>query len=164
MAIRQEQCPNVDKPPAVFLVSACLAGCATNLCASHSRHPLVEKWVKDGLAVPVCPEQLGGLPTPRMAAEIQGGDGAAVLTGMARVHRKDGTDVTDAFLEGARQTLMLACSLRPRTIVLKERSPSCGVHEIYDGQFTRTRIQGSQGVTAAILRAAGFHVISEEEL
>jgi uncharacterized protein YbbK (DUF523 family) len=104
--------------------------------------------------IPICPETMGGLPTPRPAAEVQS-DG--------RVVTAEGADVSDAYQRGATAAVALARSTGARRAVLKSRSPSCGCHEIYDGSFTRTRVAG-QGVTAAALRAAGLEVVSEEDV
>lgn len=112
----------------------------------------------------VCPEQLGGLGTPRLPAEIQNAHGADVLAGRARVLRNDGMDVTREFITGADRTLEVVRSLQPEVIILKERSPSCGVHEVYDGSFSGKRRLGRMGVTAARLKASGFRVISESDL
>ncbi len=113
-------------------------------------------------AIPVCPEQLGGLPTPRPPAEIVGGTGEDVVDGRARVMTADGRDVTENFLRGAGEVLRLAELVRPDLVILKERSPSCGVREIYDGTFTRT-LRAGCGVTTALLRRCGWQVISDEE-
>src|SRR5262245_24945857 len=105
--------------------------------------------------IPVCPETVGGLPTPRPAAEID-----------PRSHRvvtADGTDVTAAYARGAAATLRLAATVGAEGAILKARSPSCGCHEVYDGTFSRRRIPGA-GVTATALAAAGLPVWSEEDM
>lgn len=104
--------------------------------------------------VPICPETVGGLATPRPSAELQS-DG--------RVTTATGDDVTAAYRRGAEATVALAAAIGATRAVLKARSPSCGCHEIYDGTFTRTRVAG-EGVTAAALRAAGVEVVSEEDV
>lgn len=104
--------------------------------------------------VPVCPEVVGGLPTPRPAAELQP-DG--------RVLDEEGGDVTDAYRRGAEAAVALARAVGAEVAVLKARSPSCGCHEVYDGTFTRTRVPG-EGVTAGALRDAGLDVRSEEDV
>ncbi|MBC7106164.1 MAG: DUF523 domain-containing protein [Firmicutes bacterium] len=145
-----------------FLVSACLAG---HSCAYDGRarpHPLVERLVGEGRAVPVCPEALGGLPTPRPPAEIQGGDGHEVFAGRARVVDLEGRDVTDAFLEGARTALAIARRHGLTAAILKARSPSCGYGLIYDGTFAG-RLRPGHGVTAALLLHHGFPVFTESE-
>jgi uncharacterized protein YbbK (DUF523 family) len=110
----------------------------------------------------VCPEVDGGLGTPRPAAEIEGGDGADVIAGRARVVTADGDDVTDAYLKGAERALAVARETGATTAILKARSPSCGEGSIYDGTFSRTLEEGD-GVTAALLKAEGIDVLSDEE-
>ncbi|MGL5915752.1 MAG: DUF523 domain-containing protein [Culicoidibacterales bacterium] len=107
-----------------------------------------------------CPEQAGGLPTPRIAAEIVGGDGYAVLNGTARVLTRTGVDVTQAFLRGAYQTLTLLQKQTIKTVVLKQKSPSCGSGQIYDGSFSGMLRQGD-GVTTALLRIHGYEIFDE---
>lgn len=136
-----------------ILVSACLLGACCRYDGQGAVcRPVLELGQKHCL-VPVCPEQLGGLPTPRDPAELRGG----------RVVTRGGADVTEAFLRGARQTLELARTLGCTAAVLKERSPSCGSGEIYDGTFTRTLTPGD-GVAAALLRARGIRVLGETEI
>jgi uncharacterized protein YbbK (DUF523 family) len=113
--------------------------------------------------VAICPEVVGGLTTPRDAAEIVGGDGARVLDGTARVMTRAGVDVTSAYRRGATAAVELARAVGATRCVLKARSPSCGAHEVYDGTFTRA-LRVGVGVTAAALRAAGIDVVSDEEL
>lgn len=115
-----------------------------------------------GELIPICPEQLGGLPTPRPPAEIVGGDGHAVLEGRARVLTQRGQDVTENYLRGAREVLRLASTVQAELVILKERSPSCGVHWIYDGTFTGRTVPGC-GVTTALFQREGFAVVSDEE-
>ncbi len=136
-----------------ILVSACLLGAACKYSGGDNYCPQVAALVKDYQLVPVCPEQLGGLPTPRTPAERQGD----------RVMTKDGRDVTTAYLRGAREALKLAKLFGCDTAILKARSPSCGAQGIYDGTFTGAVIPGS-GVTAELLRGAGLRVLTEEEL
>ena len=119
--------------------------------------------VAQGRAVLVCPEEDGGLGTPRPAAEIQGGDGSDVLAGRARVVTKAGVDVTAQYLAGARIALEAARAAGATTAILKARSPSCGKGCIYDGTFTRTGREGD-GVTAALLQSAGLVVVTEGDL
>ena len=103
--------------------------------------------------VPVCPETMGGLPTPRPAAEVQV-DGS--------VRTAAGDDVSDAYQRGAAATVALGRAVGAAGAVLKARSPSCGCGDIYDGRFRRTLVQ-RDGVTAGALRAAGIRVWSEED-
>jgi len=108
--------------------------------------------------LPVCPEELGGLPTPRPASQLHGGDGRAVLAGTARVRRADGTDVTAAFIRGAEAAARLARKHEITIACLKSRSPSCGVR--------RTHVEGQvvdgMGVTAAALSRAGVRLIEAD--
>lgn len=103
--------------------------------------------------IPVCPEQMGGLRTPRLPAEMRNGC----------VYTKDGCDVTEAFLKGAEAVLHLAQLFGCRCAVLKARSPSCGSKVIYDGTFSGTRIEGN-GVTASLLKENGIRVFTEHEM
>jgi uncharacterized protein YbbK (DUF523 family) len=152
----------VDDRPAL-LVSACLLGTCCNHEGGHSRSEALVRLGRNHALVPVCPELAGGLPVPRPAAEIVGGDGNDVLEGRARVVTHDGDDVTDAYVRGARHAVDLAVANGVTRAVLKARSPSCGPTRVYDGTFTRTQRDGA-GVTAAALRAAGVEVVSDEDL
>lgn len=143
------------------IVSGCLMGCACRYDQKDNWIAEIEQLVKDGKAIPVCPEQLGGLPTPRNPAEIVGGDGFDVLDGIAKVIDNQGNDVTEEFLQGARQALRLAQSVGATEAILKERSPSCGSQMVYDGTFSKTKRKGV-GVTAALLLRNGIAVRSEE--
>lgn len=144
------------------LVSACLAGRACAYDGSHRAHPEIIELLREGRAVLVCPEEEGGLPTPRPAAEIDGGDGAAVLDGSARVLTKEGADVTDVYLAGARVAVERAAEAGCEAAVLKARSPACGCGAVYDGTFSRS-LTGGDGVTAAALRRAGLELWTEED-
>ncbi len=137
----------------MLLISACLLGCACRYDGKSKPHPLAVELARRGLAVPVCPEQLGGLPTPRKPSERQGG----------RVVMADGRDVTAEYRRGAEEALHLARLYGCTAAVLKERSPSCGKGQIYDGTFTGTLTAG-EGVTAELLTAGGIKVYGESEL
>jgi uncharacterized protein YbbK (DUF523 family) len=150
-----------DEKPAL-LVSACLLGVACNHEGRGSWRAVISDLETRYRLVPVCPEVLGGLPTPRPAAEIQGGDGADVLTGQASVVSVEGGDVTAAYRRGADEAVRVARAAGATRAVLKARSPSCGASAVYDGSFSRRLVPG-QGVTAAALRAAGIDVCSDEE-
>jgi len=140
-----------------------LAGRACRYDATGATRDEASKLVDGGRAVLVCPEVDGGLGTPRPAAEITGGDGGDVLAGNARVVTADGTDVTDAYLKGARRALDAARRSGARTAILKARSPSCGCGEIYDGTFG-DRVTAGDGVTAALLKREGVEVITDQEV
>jgi uncharacterized protein YbbK (DUF523 family) len=151
----------VDDGP--VLVSACLAGRACAYDGSARSRECVLELVRAGRAVLVCPEDEGGLGTPRPPAEIVGGTGEDVLDGRARVRTHDGADVTDAYIEGARIAVERAMTRGCTTAILKTRSPSCGCGRIYDGTFSR-RLAAGDGVTAAALKRAGVRVVTDEEL
>lgn len=146
------------------IVSACLAGLATTHDGKAKPHPKVLELLRQGRAVLVCPEQLGGLPTPRPEAEIeQGATGEEVLQGNARVLDVNGDDVTAQYKRGANEALKAARLSGARTAILKSRSPSCGTRMIYDGTFSGRLIEGD-GVTAALLKSQGLEVMTEEDL
>jgi uncharacterized protein YbbK (DUF523 family) len=150
------------KPPLV--ISACLLGVECNHEGRGSARAVVEELAEHYRLVPVCPEVLGGLSTPRAAAELVGGDGADVLAGAAgaRVVNVAGEDVTAAYRRGAEAAVEVARAVGARRAVLKARSPSCGSTAVYDGTFSRRLVPG-RGVTAAALAAAGLAVGSEED-
>jgi uncharacterized protein YbbK (DUF523 family) len=153
-----------DQGKPALLVSACLLGVACNHEGRGSPRAVVDELAKHYRLVPVCPEVLGGLPTPRAAAELQGGDGAEVVagTGDARVVNIEGQDVTAAYRRGAEAAVAVAKAVGAERAVLKARSPSCGSSAVYDGTFSRRLVPG-RGVTAAALAAAGLEVGSEED-
>lgn len=139
-----------------ILISACLLGERVRYDAKQKslQHPLIDDWKKAGILLQVCPEVLGGLPTPRPAAEIQ--TNGRVLTGQ-------GMDVTKAFKQGAEKTLALALKHKINIVILTERSPSCGSSNIYDGAFSKTVIDG-QGITTKLLREHGIQVFNQFQL
>jgi len=145
----------------MILVSSCLIGEKCRYDGSASFVPTIAKLANDGKAVPCCPEVLGGLPTPRVPAEIIDGTAGDVLDGQARIVTKTGIDVTSEFVAGAYETLKLAQENDVSIAILKERSPSCGSCFVYDGTFTGNKIPG-EGVTATLLRRHGISVYSEE--
>lgn len=148
-----------------ILVSACLLGerVRYNGADATASSPILTRWLADGRIVPFCPEVAGGLGVPRPAAEIQGGDGASVLDGTARVITSAGLDVTAAFVEGATQAADRALLDNVHLAVLKDGSPSCGSRFIYDGSFSGTRRE-DRGVTAALLERRGIRVFSDRQL
>ncbi len=145
-----------------WVVSSCLAGLKTRYDGGDKFCSKIQRLVEKGEAVPFCPEQGGGLTTPRSPAEIVGGDGRGVLAGRARVINKLGKDVTDQFIRGASGMLELARITGAKGAIIKSLSPSCGVGAIYDGTFSGT-IREGDGVTAALLRESGLEVITEKE-
>lgn len=146
------------------LVSRCLLGHRVRYDGGASGpYAQLAQWQDEGRVIALCPEVAGGLPTPRAAAEIPGGQGSAVLAGNAPVITTEGEDVTEAFVSGARQALALVERHGIRIAILKANSPSCGNVLTYDGSFSATKVEG-QGVTAALLIRAGVQVFSELQL
>lgn len=147
-----------------ILVSRCLLGHRVRYDGGASGpYPQLAAWQDEGRVVALCPEVAGGLPTPRAAAEIPGGQGSQVLEGLVPVVTRDGEDVSQAFVDGARQALELVQRHDIRIAVLKANSPSCGNLQTYDGSFSGVKVSG-EGVTTALLRQAGVRVFSELEL
>ena len=131
----------------IYLASACLTGLKTRYDGRIITITACRKAVAGGIYIPVCPEQLGGLPTPRTAADLVGGDGHDVLAGRARVLDRTGKDVTENFILGARQVLAIAREQDIAKVILKARSPSCG-------------LVPKLGVTAALLQEQGYEIIT----
>ncbi|WP_066051435.1 DUF523 domain-containing protein [Robertmurraya korlensis] len=146
----------------MIVVSACLAGLPVRYNGLSSLEKKIHRLVSEKKAITACPELLGGLETPRQPAEIVGGSGEDVLDGKAKVFDNAGTDVTDAFVKGAYETLAIVKKIQATVVVLKENSPSCGSGKIYDGTFTGEKVKG-HGVTAALLRRNGVRIISETQ-
>lgn len=141
----------------MILISACLCGVHCRYDGSAKPDEELITLLQNGKAVLVCPEQLGGLTTPRSSAELQRGDGTAALAGKASVMNTAGEDVTAAFIKGAEETLQLARICKAERAILKSNSPSCGCGTVYDGTFTGILTQGD-GVTAALLKQNGIQV------
>lgn len=135
-----------------ILISACLLGCRCRYDGGSKMHPTAAALAERHELVPVCPEQLGGLPTPRPPAERVGD----------RVLTAAGGDVTAQYRRGAEEALRLCRVTGCEAAVLKERSPSCGSGLIYDGSFSGVLTAGD-GVTAAVLKIAGIPVYGESE-
>ncbi len=145
----------------MYLVSACLLGVKCRYDGGSKISDKLMGLAAGGEVIPVCPEQLGGLPTPRNPCEIGMGTGADVLDGKCRVISNTRTDVTDHLLKGAQETLKLAKACGVKRAILKARSPSCGSDRIYDGSFSGNTIRGN-GVTAELLLRNGIEVFTEE--
>jgi uncharacterized protein YbbK (DUF523 family) len=145
------------------LVSACLLGerVRYNGNAATSANPILTRWLREGRIVPFCPEVAGGLGVPRPAAEIIGGNGQAVVDGVASVITHQGVDVTSSFVAGAGAALDAARRQNVRLAILKDGSPSCGSEWIYDGTFTGLKRDGGQGVTTTLLERNGIRVFNE---
>ncbi len=141
------------------LVSACLIGCN---CAYHGKSNINEailKLLKWEPLIPVCPEQLGGLTTPRDRARIVGGSGDDVLNGEASVVTFSGVDVTDRYLKGGQETLKIAQLFGATEAILKAYSPSCGCGEIFNEDFSAKK--SGNGITASLLKRNGIKVTTE---
>ncbi len=145
-----------------ILVSACLLGLPTRYDGRSKRSARVLAYLEREqlLAVPVCPEQLAGLPTPREKTCFHAGTGRDVLENNGTVVAESGREMNAPFLHGARVTLEVARLSGCTAAVFKERSPSCGVHQVYCGE----EIVSGSGVTTALLVRNGITVFSEEEL
>ena len=133
-----------------LLISACLLGCRCRYDGASKPQPWIAALAERHELVPVCPEQMGGLATPRPPAERQGD----------RVMTKEGADVTAQYRRGAEEALRLCRLFDCQAALLKERSPSCGCGSVYDGTFTGVLTAGD-GVTAELLRAEGIPVYGE---
>jgi uncharacterized protein YbbK (DUF523 family) len=146
------------------LISACLLGvrCTWSSDDKYKNDRAIELSRVETL-IPVCPEQLGGLATPRVPQEIQGCTGEDVLDGKCKVLNKNRENVTKEFIRGAEETLKIVRQLNIKEFIGKSESPSCGCGQIYDGSFSGRLIKGD-GVTIALLRRNGIRVTSEEDL
>ena len=150
----------------MILISACLAGRTVKYSGGNNAVPWLCQWIerhKDQVLL-VCPEMMGGLPVPRLPAEIQSreSDPGGFLKNR-RVVNKAGEDVTEQFLLGAAKVLELVKRHHITSAIMKSNSPSCSGSYIYDGTFSGTRIEG-QGITAALLKEHGVKVYSEKTL
>lgn len=142
----------------MYIVSACLAGVNCKYSGGNNLDDRIVNLIKQGKAILVCPEQLGGLTTPRQPSEIK-----IDKDGQMRVINDKGEDVTDGFVKGAKETLNIAKLYNSKIAILKSGSPSCGYGWIYDGSFTKTKIKG-EGLTADILSQNGVKVYNEDNL
>ncbi|MBU3101671.1 MULTISPECIES: DUF523 domain-containing protein [Clostridium] len=147
----------------MIIVSSCLCGINCRYDGSNNLDTQVLKLLKEGKVIPVCPEQLGGLATPREPCEILNGNGLDVIDGKATIIGTKNNDATSSFLKGAYETLKIAEEIGATVAILKARSPSCGVSKIYDGTFSGTLRPGN-GVTAELLLSKGIKVFTEEDL
>jgi len=142
----------------MYLVSSCLAGINCRYNGTSSENEFIIELLKKGEALPICPEQLAGLPIPRPCCEIVKSD-----SGETRVVSCDGVDFTNAFLEGAARTLRIAKAADVKVAILKANSPSCGRGFIYDGSFSGNLIVGN-GLTADILLKNGIRILTEKDI
>ena len=136
-----------------ILISGCLLGLKCRYDGKEKKLPEIEKLIKLYNLIPVCPEQLGGLPTPRIPAERV----------KDRVITQAGADVTKEYQLGAKEALKIAKLYNCKKAILKEKSPSCGCGKIYDGTFSRNLTDGN-GVTANLLIDNGIEIFGESEI
>ena len=136
-----------------IMVSACLLGENCKYNGGNNLNPELLRLLAGHTVIPVCPEVLGGLPVPRIPAEIVNG----------AVVNREGISVDNAFRRGAEKALELAAAEQPDLIILQSRSPSCGARQVYDGTFSGTLIRG-KGVFAEMAVNAGFRVMDAEEI
>lgn len=145
-----------------IVVSACLAGKKCRWDGRDNTKEAIRQLVAVGKAIPVCPEELGGLPTPREPSEIVGGSGEDVLARKARVVMRGEKDVTENFLRGAKTVLKIVKEGNLRRAILKTRSSACGYGEIYNGSFSG-RLKPGNGVTTALLLREDIEIVTDEE-
>jgi uncharacterized protein YbbK (DUF523 family) len=146
----------------VVMVSGCLLGIKCRFDGTARETPELLLALQGYQIVSFCPEAAGGLTIPRLPIEIQGGDGAGVLSGNVRVMNQAGHDYTIEFRCGAAAILEMVKKVQPEFVVLKAKSPSCGVGQIYDGSFSG-KLRDGDGVTTALLRSVGITVYSETD-
>lgn len=144
------------------ICSACLLGLKTRYDGKSKPHQKIINLSEKEALIPVCPEQLGGLPTPREPSEATK-DGREIIEGKGKVISKSNKDLTSNFIKGAKQTLKICETYNIKTAILKQKSASCGNGIIYDGTFTNTTTKGD-GVTTALLKKEGIKVTSEKEV
>lgn len=142
----------------MYLVSACLVGVNCRYDGKDSKNDKILKFIKNNKCILICPEQLGGLSTPRFPAEI-----VEIKNNRKIVKNNKGIDVTDEFYKGAYETLKIAKLYDIKTAILKSRSPSCGYGKIYDGSFSGNLIEG-KGITAELLESNGIKIYTEEDI
>jgi uncharacterized protein YbbK (DUF523 family) len=146
------------------MISACLLGIRCDWSGDERyRNEQALRLLQTEILVPVCPEQLGGLPTPRPPQEIQNGSGEDVLDRRVEVFNTNNVDVTDHFIRGAEETLKIARRLNLKEFIGKSGSPSCGCGHIHDGSFSGMMKVGN-GVTAALLGRHEIRLVPEEDL
>jgi len=142
------------------IVSACLVGINCRFDGKNKLDGHLLEVLKRGELLPVCPEQLGGLPTPRIPAKIVEGDGDDVLNGKTKVINQKNEDVTENYVRGATEVLKIVKSLNIKEAILESKSPSCGSGKLYDGA-SDSSLKGD-GVLTALLKRNGIHVIPYE--
>lgn len=143
------------------LVSACLLGINCRYDGSNNKNEKIAKKAREGKVIPACPEQIGGLGTPRPPMAPSGGDGSEVLDGNGKVLNENGKDVTEEMIKGAKETLKIAEIFDVEEAILKAKSPSCGLGEIY---LKGEGLAEGNGVTAELLKRNGVDITTEKDL
>ena len=143
----------------MYLISACLCGVNCKYDGANNYNEKCNELFISGKAILICPEQLGGLTTPRVL-QAKAKD---ILEGNGKIVTKEGMDVTKQFIKGAKEVVEIAKKLSISTAILKERSPSCGVNFVYDGSFNGNKVKG-KGITAEMLNEIGIKTLSEKDL
>ncbi|MBU5487584.1 DUF523 domain-containing protein [Clostridium sp. MSJ-8] len=137
----------------MIMISSCLCGVNCKYNGKNNKNDKCVELLRENKAICFCPEQLGGLTTPRVPSEIR----------EDRVVSKEGIDVTDNFKRGAKEALKIAQITGIKKAIMKEGSPSCGVHYIYDGTFSGNKIEG-MGITTRMFLENNIEVVSEEQI
>ena len=141
----------------MILVSACLVGINCKYSGGNNYNQKIFDLVKEGKAIPICPEQLGGLNTPRKPVELK------VINGKRYAIDNEGNDLTENFERGALEVLNLAKDLNINKAILQPRSPSCGINKIYSGNFDNKLVDGN-GILAELLKQNGIDVLTPNEI
>ena len=141
----------------MILVSACLVGINCKYSGGNNYNQKIFDLVKEGKAIPICPEQLGGLNTPRKPVELK------VINGKRYAIDNEGNDLTENFERGALEVLNLAKTLNINKAILQLRSPSCGVNKIYSGNFDNKLVDGN-GILTELLKQNGIDVLTPNEI
>lgn len=141
----------------MILVSACLVGINCKYSGGNNYNQKIFDLVKEGKAIPIYPEQLGGLNTPRKPVELK------VINGKRYAIDNEGNDLTENFERGALEVLNLAKNLNINKAILQPRSPSCGVNKIYSGNFDNKLVDGN-GILTELLKQNGIDVLTPNEI
>ncbi len=153
---------HIDNNKHTVLVSCCLLGLKTRYDGTDNHSTIVADYIKTNqlIPIPVCPEQLAGLATPRPKCWFNSGDGKAVINKEGSLCDESGIDVTDIFIRGAKETLKLANLTHCKHAIFQQRSPSCGTKMIY----LQNELVSGVGVTTALLKQNGIQVFGDDEL
>ena len=147
----------------MYIISACLCGVNCKYNGGNNYNKVCSDLFEEGKAIIICPEQLGGLSTPRIPSELTNTALNVINGHNGKVISKEGNDVTKNFISGANEAVDIAKRLGIKLAILKDGSPSCGVNYIYDGTFTGEKIKGV-GLTTQMLKDIGVKVINEDNV